>query len=176
MQGISAGSSWPSPSSITTAVPSALAKPRARAADFPEPLVSGRQAIRLSLAAAAVTSVAEPSVEPSSITSTSQRKPAASSAVAISVSSGPMLPASFRTGMTRVTCGEFGGVFGMDCKRLRGGRRRAAAAAASMARRGGRVRPENSRCSRFHEGLPTIGIFAGHILFLGKRRLHLWPA
>ena len=108
MLGISAGSSCPSPSSITIRGAALAAKPAANAADLPWPVSRWMPRMRGSAAEAAVISSQEVSVEPSSTTVTSHEWPAASSASRISASRGVMLPASLRAGMTRETEGVEG--------------------------------------------------------------------
>ena len=105
IRGISAGSSCPSPSSITIRSPRQHANPAARAADLPCPRSRRMPRTRLSANDRASISAHEPSVEPSSIRNSSQEMPAASRAVRISAASGAMLPASSRTGTTSDAAG-----------------------------------------------------------------------
>ena len=105
--GISAGSSWPSPSSITIHGARQRWNPTVSAADFPRPLGCRIPCTRASSWAAWEISCQESSVEPSSTTKSSQLWPAVSSVRRISATSGPMLPASLRTGTTSETSGTF---------------------------------------------------------------------
>ena len=105
MAGISAGSSWPSPSSITIRGLRQRAKPSMSAADFPSPRGLWIPTTRRSPPAAEPISPRVVSLDPSSMTNSSQASPAPSSTVRISAISGPMFPASLRTGTTSETSG-----------------------------------------------------------------------
>src|SRR5262245_28041702 len=99
-RGISAGSSWPSPSIVTTMSPAACANPACSAAALPK-LRRSRTVRTFDRSSCRRVSTAKvPSVEPSSTNTTSHDSSRPSSTPASSSTSGPMLASSSRTGMT----------------------------------------------------------------------------
>ena len=105
--GMSAGSSWPSPSMVTIVAPEACSKPAASAADLPKLRRSRTPRIWGRSTASSSTSSVVPSVEPSSTTIASQPSPSGSQARAISSSSPGSASRSLSAGMTTDRSGPF---------------------------------------------------------------------